>query len=216
MTSINLVPLPLRLDHPGPITYLQPSLPSSSPSILSPTIMSFMRQSTSIIRQSARFASTTTSAYVRKPASSSTGRKPPTPSSASTTSRAALSSSKPPQAAASVFDDVPPLPSFDDVGPSARASASSSTAPAARASGSTGGYRDAPTAPAPLSTFPDENYTSLPDASGAPSIGGGWDTSFSGLSFQPFEKDVAEILLKEVTPAEIEVKPGESAVGIAR
>jgi len=60
-----------------------------------------------------------------------------------------------------------------------------------------------------MNTFPDENYTSLPDASGTPNTGGGWDTSFSGLSFQPFDKEVADILLKEVTPAEIEVKPGK-------
>lgn len=63
-----------------------------------------------------------------------------------------------------------------------------------------------------MNTFPDENYTSLPDASGTPNTGGGWDTSFSGLSFQPFDKEVADILLKEVTPAEIEVKPGKLSI----
>jgi len=192
MTSTHLIPSPPTLH--SPITYHS----TSGPYLNRPTTMSFIKSSLPVLRSSSvRFASTATPTYVRNPLSAT--RKPA--SSATTTSRAALSSSKPAPAPAPVTDDAPPLPSFDDIDPPSRPSASS-------ASRSAPTIRDAPSAPAPLSTFPDENYNSLPDAPGAPNTGGGWDTSFSGLSFQPFDKEVAEILLKEVTTAEVEVKPG--------
>lgn len=35
-----------------------------------------------------------------------------------------------------------------------------------------------------------------------------WSRSFHGLSSQPFEKEVAEILMAPVEPADVEIKPG--------
>lgn len=65
--------------------------------------------------------------------------------------------------------------------------------------------------PPPLQSFPDESYTSLPEVMGGPpgEVQGGWDTSFSGLSFQPFPTEVAKVLMRDLEPGEIEVKPGE-------
>lgn len=35
-----------------------------------------------------------------------------------------------------------------------------------------------------------------------------WTTSFHGLSARPFSKEAAETLMRPLTPAEIEIKPG--------
>ena len=95
----------------------------------------------------------------------------------------------------------------------------------------------APTASPPLSSLPGEGYESLPDAPSAPlvadsasfgtasigassqsttaipgeSAGGGfdWSTSFRGLSERPFDKEVADALLKPLAPTDVEIKPGQ-------
>jgi hypothetical protein len=65
--------------------------------------------------------------------------------------------------------------------------------------------------PPPLQSFPDESYRSLPEATGSPPGEplGDWNTSFSGLSFQPFPPEVAKVLMRDLEPGEIEVKPGK-------
>lgn len=35
-----------------------------------------------------------------------------------------------------------------------------------------------------------------------------WTRSFAGMAVEPFEKDVADILMKPLDPADIEIKPG--------
>lgn len=155
--------------------------------------MSIARPSTSLFRLtqtlSQRYASTAApaSSYPRK--TSTPFRKAP---ASPTPSRASISSTPAPAAAAN--DLPPPPPSFEDIAGPARPAASSSK------------FSRAPpgqSPPAPLTAFPDENYTGLPNVEGAD-----WSTSFSGLSTQPFDEKAAAVLLKPVTPEEIEVKPG--------
>jgi hypothetical protein len=61
--------------------------------------------------------------------------------------------------------------------------------------------------------------SALPDAppSAAPIPGPGdpmdWSTSFHGLSSTPFPKEVAEVLMAEVNPDDVEIKPGMSTRG---
>jgi hypothetical protein len=40
-------------------------------------------------------------------------------------------------------------------------------------------------------------------------VGEDWTTSFYGLSAKPFAKEVADVLLRPLAPADIEIKPGE-------
>jgi hypothetical protein len=165
----------------------------------SSTAMSLTRSSTSLSRLTQtlgqRYASTAgpTSSYPRK--TSTPVRKASTPS---TPSRASISST--PKAPAAANDLPPPPPSFEEISGLPRA-ASTPASSASKFSRPTPGQ----TPPAPLTTFPDENYPGLPNVEGAD-----WSTSFSGLSAQPFDEKAAAILLKPVTPDEIEVKPGMS------
>lgn len=45
---------------------------------------------------------------------------------------------------------------------------------------------------------------------------GDWSRSFHGLSSQPFDKDITEILLAPVDPIDIEIKPGTVACASPR
>ena len=63
----------------------------------------------------------------------------------------------------------------------------------------------------PLTDLPDAQYEPLPDAGSV--IPGearqDWGESFVGLAQEPFAKEVAEALLKPLSPDMIEVKPGQ-------
>lgn len=41
--------------------------------------------------------------------------------------------------------------------------------------------------------------------------GQNWTRSFAGMAIEPFEKEVADILMKPLDPADIEIKPGSSS-----
>lgn len=68
----------------------------------------------------------------------------------------------------------------------------------------------------PSSTTPSEAATGaandtvsvLPDAN-APDGTTDWSKSYSGLSVQPFSKEIATVLLAPIDPLDIEMKPGE-------
>ena len=50
--------------------------------------------------------------------------------------------------------------------------------------------------------------TPAPQEARAP-VGEDWTTSFYGLSAKPFAKEVADVLLRPLAPADIEIKPGK-------
>ena len=68
-----------------------------------------------------------------------------------------------------------------------------------------------PTPSAPLTSFPNDSYKPLPTAGGIPGEQSAtdWTTSFAGLSDKPFDKEVAEALLKPLKPEDVEIKPGQ-------
>jgi hypothetical protein len=74
----------------------------------------------------------------------------------------------------------------------------------------------APIPSPPLTVLPSQEYIPLPDApariqgEAAAPVGQDWSTSFQGLSERPFEKEVAEALLRPLDPEDVEVKPGMS------
>jgi hypothetical protein len=65
----------------------------------------------------------------------------------------------------------------------------------------------------PLRTFPNDTYRPLPTTAAGDGLAGDnsndWSTSFAGLSQKPFDKEVADALLKPLAKEDIEVKPGE-------
>jgi hypothetical protein len=68
----------------------------------------------------------------------------------------------------------------------------------------------------PLSTFPNDSYRPLPTTAAGDGLSGGlgdtvndWSTSFAGLSQRPFDKEVADALLRPLSKDDVEVKPGE-------
>jgi hypothetical protein len=68
----------------------------------------------------------------------------------------------------------------------------------------------------PLSAFPNDSYRPLPTTAAGDGIAGGlgdavndWSTSFSGLSQRPFDKQIADALLRPLSKEDVEVKPGE-------
>jgi hypothetical protein len=67
----------------------------------------------------------------------------------------------------------------------------------------------------PLSAFPNDSYRPLPTTAAGDGIAGGlgdavndWSTSFAGLSQRPFDKEIANALLRPLTKEDVEVKPG--------
>jgi hypothetical protein len=64
----------------------------------------------------------------------------------------------------------------------------------------------------PLSAFPNDSYRPLPTTDAGDGLGDGvndWSTSFAGLSQRPFDKEVANALLRPLSKDDIEVKPGK-------
>ncbi|WRT70249.1 uncharacterized protein IL334_007244 [Kwoniella shivajii] len=176
-------------------------------------------------------ATSSPSRYIRKTAipsrstaSSSTAASKGTPRSFKPTSTPSPAPS--PAPVVDEVDDFPddfPLPTNESpiedyahlFSPSSSTSTSSSSSRApARSPGNT------PTASPPLTNLPGEGYSPLPTASGTvvqgdggiqgeASIGSGtdWSSSFAGLSERPFPKEVADELLKELKPQDVEIKP---------
>jgi hypothetical protein len=52
----------------------------------------------------------------------------------------------------------------------------------------------------------------LPDAIGSDGTTD-WSKSYSGLSTQPFAKEIAEVLMAPLDPLDVEIKPGEHSQG---
>ena len=75
----------------------------------------------------------------------------------------------------------------------------------------------------PLSSFPNDSYRPLPTTAAGDGIAGGlgdavndWSTSFAGLSQKPFDKEIANALLRPLTKEDVEVKPGEYILKVYR
>ena len=107
------------------------------------------------------------------------------------------------------FDDyTPPAPAASPSRPSAKPTTSSPrTVPS-----SMNNVTPSP----PLSSFPNDSYRPLPTTAAGDGIAGGlgdavndWSTSFAGLSQRPFDKEIANALLRPLTKEDVEVKPGE-------
>ena len=111
------------------------------------------------------------------------------------------------------YANLAPSPSVSS-SPNTRAAPSSPSPRAARASASgSSSFGDVSPSP-PLTSFPNDGYRPLPttDAGGGVGLGDNtsdWSTSFSGLSQQPFDREVADALLKPLQVADIELKPGK-------
>jgi hypothetical protein len=74
----------------------------------------------------------------------------------------------------------------------------------------------------PLSSFPNDSYRPLPTTAAGDGIAGGlgdavndWSTSFAGLSQRPFDKEIANALLRPLTKEDVEVKPGTYCQGVS-
>jgi hypothetical protein len=118
-------------------------------------------------------------------------------------------------------DDFAPAPeAFDDYTPPAAAPSP------ARPKATTSTPRTVPTSmnnvtpSPPLSSFPNDSYRPLTAAGDG--IAGGlgdavndWSTSFAGLSQRPFDKEIANALLRPLTKEDVEVKPGTYRQGVA-
>jgi hypothetical protein len=110
----------------------------------------------------------------------------------------------------------PATDAFDDYAPPAAASpsASRSKASASTARSTPNGMSNVTPSP-PLSTFPNDSYRPLPTTAAGDGIVGGlgdgvndWSTSFAGLSQRPFDKEIANALLRPLSKDDVEVKPG--------
>lgn len=69
----------------------------------------------------------------------------------------------------------------------------------------------------PLTSFPNDGYRPLPTVAAGEGVGvslgdttSDWSTSFAGLSQKPFDREVADALLRPLQVADIELKPGKS------
>lgn len=68
----------------------------------------------------------------------------------------------------------------------------------------------APAASAPTAAEPAGVESAAPSLYDADSVPGeNWSASFSGMSAQPFEPRIAEILLQPINEEDVEIKPGE-------
>ena len=54
----------------------------------------------------------------------------------------------------------------------------------------------------------------LPDAIGKDGTTD-WSKSYSGLSVQPFAKEIADVLMAPLDPMDVEIKPGEHSLKVA-
>jgi hypothetical protein len=159
-------------------------------------------------------------------------RPAPAPAaSAATTAAAPKATSTAPQSQQSYneFDGIDaqdfdfPGEIIDDYAPPARAtptaSASTSTSrpkpSTAPRSAPVSGMNNVTPSP-PLSAFPNDSYRPLPTTAAGDGLSGGlgdavndWSTSFAGLSQRPFDKEVADALLRPLSKDDVEVKPGE-------
>jgi hypothetical protein len=121
-------------------------------------------------------------------------------------------------------EDFAPAPeAFDDYTPpaatpsSTRPKASTSTPRTVPAS-----MKDNITPSPPLRSFPNDSYRPLPTTAAGDGIAGGlgdavndWSTSFAGLSQRPFDKEIANALLRPLTKEDVEVKPGTYRQGVS-
>jgi len=145
-------------------------------------------------------------------------------------SAAPAPATKPAPAAQQIFDSFdgiadddfapPATEAFDDYTPPAAASPStsrpkSSASTSARSTPAPAGMNNVTPSP-PLSAFPNDSYRPLPTTAAGDGIAGGlgdnvndWSTSFSGLSQRPFDKQIADALLRPLSKDDVEVKPGE-------
>jgi len=120
-------------------------------------------------------------------------------------------------------NDFAPAPeAFDDYTPPAAAPSS------ARPKSTTSTPRTVPTSmnnvtpSPPLSVFPNDSYRPLPTTAAGDGIAGGlgdavndWSTSFAGLSQRPFDKEIANALLRPLTKEDVEVKPGTYRLSVS-
>ncbi|WVW86140.1 hypothetical protein I302_108181 [Kwoniella bestiolae CBS 10118] len=183
-------------------------------SITSRSLSSFSPSLAAAASSSSPSSSPSTTRYVRK----TPVPIKPKPTTARTTSKFTPTPTPTPPPAppanSEIHDDFPddsPLPAepiMDDYS-HLTPSPSSSSRPTASAT-------PTPTASPPLTSLPGEGYQPLPSPSGtgiegeAP-VGEGqgrdWSSSFSGLSERPFPKEVADELLRELKPEDVEIKP---------
>jgi len=157
-------------------------------------------------------------------------RRPAPPAQASPAASAPKPANTTPQASFNDFDGIDahdfdmPGEIIDDYTPPARAAAPSASASASTSrpkpsvpsrSAPVAGMNNVTPSP-PLSTFPNDSYRPLPTTAAGDGLGGGlgdavndWSTSFAGLSQRPFDKEVADALLRPLSKDDVEVKPGE-------
>lgn len=111
----------------------------------------------------------------------------------------------------SIDDFAPPAPAARTK--AAPSSSSSSTFGSRSTPASTGTGMNNVTPSPPLRTFPNDTYRPLPTTAAGDGLAGDnsndWSTSFWGLSQKPFDKEVADALLKPLAKEDVEVKPGE-------
>ncbi|OCF61242.1 mitochondrial genome maintenance protein [Kwoniella mangroviensis CBS 10435] len=181
---LGLVPRSLSLRS---LSTFSPSLAAAATSSPAPTTSRYVRKTAVPIKPSSAKATSSTST-----SKTSKFNPSPTPTAPS------------PQANSEIYDDFPddfPLPSnepvIDDYSHLAPTTPSTSAPP---------------TASPPLTNLPGESYTPLPSAGGitgeAPvGEGNDWSSSFAGLSERPFPKEVANELLRELRPEDVEIKP---------
>lgn len=179
-------------------------------------------------RQLSRSAHTTPIARAAAaPASSGSSARPVTPRRVAVPASAARTSKPPPRPSAHVrpaptvapttsaapaatandFDFDFPLPEAEPIQDYAPSK------PAAVSSNPLGG--DISPSP-PLTGFPNDTYRPLPTTAGGDGVGLGdvtndWSTSFAGLSQRPFDREVADALLRPLQKDDVEIKPGEVA-----
>lgn len=125
-------------------------------------------------------------------ASSTTGR---TPKQSTRTTKAAVPTSKTPPPVEPAFDPTFPLPQ-----PAAALPDYAALAP--------------PLEPSPPSTTPPHSIhiveaPGFDDPAESTQPGNDWSKSFHGLSSKPFDKEVAQILMRPLDVKDIEIKPGK-------
>ncbi|KAL7418462.1 hypothetical protein Q5752_006920 [Cryptotrichosporon argae] len=161
--------------------------------------------------------------YVRRtavPSSSSAAASAPSAAASSAAPASAASAPTPPSLDIDIDDFPLPAAEIDDY---AHLRPPAAPAPARRSSPAPAPAPEIAVSP-PLAALPDSTYTPLPSAPAlAPQAATGitgeaqalpgerrlddWSTSFRGLSERPFDKDVAESLLRPLDPEDIEIKP---------
>lgn len=121
---------------------------------------------------------------------------------------------------------MPEMEPIEDYAHPAQSASSSSTpratppssAPRAAVSNTRSSFGDITPSP-PLTSFPNDGYRPLPTTAAGEGLGVGlgdntsdWSTSFAGLSQKPFDREVADALLRPLQVADIELKPGKYSI----